>query len=151
MPLERIAEIAGVGIGTLYRHFPTRGLLAEAVYKSELDELTAGVPDLIDNNPGLEALHIWLDRYSLLIFAKRAMYDVFRDTLMSHEASSSATWKRINETLATFIAAGIRDAVRSDDLTIALAGVVAAATFSADLDQLRRLLAILTTGIRPSN
>lgn len=152
--LERIAELAGVGIGTLYRHFPSRGHLAEAVYRSELDELTAGVPGLLDKHHAFDALQIWLSRYSRLIFAKRAMYDAFRDTLMSRGASNSATWKRIEETLGIFIAAGkldnsIRADLRSDDLTCALSGVVAASTFAADIEQLRRLLAILITGIKP--
>ncbi len=153
--LERIAETAGVGIGTLYRHFPTRGHLAEAVYRSELDELLSSISDLLSKNSAFEALQIWLLQYGLLIFSKRAMYDALRDTLMSREASNSTTWKRIDETLAVFIAAGtvdgsIRNDVRSDDLTVVLAGVVAAATFSADLEKLPRLLTIVATGVRPS-
>ncbi|WP_432420194.1 hypothetical protein [Neorhizobium galegae] len=57
--------------------------------------------------------------------------------------------------LASFISAGsvdgsIRDDVRSDDLTVVLSGVVAAASFSADIEQLRRLLAIVATGVRRS-
>ncbi|MDQ0137546.1 AcrR family transcriptional regulator [Neorhizobium galegae] len=155
VPLERIATIAGVGIGTLYRHFPGRDHLAEAVYRSELDELIAGVPELISKTSALEALQIWLSRYSQLIFTKRAMHDALRDTLMSREASTSVTWKRIDGALASFISAGsvdgsIRDDVRSDDLAVVLSGVVAAASFSADIEQLRRLLAIVATGVRRS-
>ncbi|WP_210013700.1 helix-turn-helix domain-containing protein [Neorhizobium galegae] len=63
VPLERIATIAGVGIGTLHRHFPSRDHLAEAVYRSDLDELIAGVPELISKTSALEALQIWLSRY----------------------------------------------------------------------------------------
>lgn len=152
--LERIAEIAGVGIGTLYRHFPSRAHLVEAVYRFELDHLMSGVPDLLGKSSALEALQIWLSRYSELILAKRAMYDALRDALTSRHASTSATWRRIDETLAVFISAGsvdgsIRDDVRSDDLTAALSGVVAAATFSDDREQLRRLLTIVATGVRP--
>lgn len=152
--LERIAEIAGVGIGTLYRHFPSRGHLAEAVYRAELDELMSGAPDLLSNNSAFEALRIWLARYSVLILSKRAMFDALRDTLMSREASTSVTWKRMSETLAVFVAAGavdgtIRHDVRSEDLTVVLAGVVASATFSADRERLNRLLTIVATGVRP--
>lgn len=151
--LERIAEIAGVGIGTLYRHFPSRAHLAEAVYRSELDELMSGVPHLLSKNSAFEALQIWLSRYSQLILAKRAMYDALRDTVASRHASTSPTWKRIDEALAVFISAGsvdgsIRNDVRSDDLTAVLAGVVTAVTFSADREQLHRLLAIVVTGVR---
>jgi AcrR family transcriptional regulator len=61
VPLEAIAREAGVGIGTLYRHFPTREALVEAVYGAELDEVATSAPALLDRFPPDVALRAWMD------------------------------------------------------------------------------------------
>lgn len=60
-PLEDIARRAGVGIGTLYRHFPTREALVAAVYARELEQLDASADTLLAQRPAGEALEAWLD------------------------------------------------------------------------------------------
>src|SRR5580700_4695592 len=69
--LTAVAEAAGVGIGTLYRHFPTRDALAEAVYRHEVERLSDAAPRLLKKMPAGAALEEWLRRYSALIVAKR--------------------------------------------------------------------------------
>src|SRR6266581_6701180 len=58
--LEEIARRAGVGIGTLYRHFPTRQALLEAVYRDQVESLRAQTAELLDSAPADEALAAWL-------------------------------------------------------------------------------------------
>jgi AcrR family transcriptional regulator len=152
--LEAIAQAAGVGIGTLYRHFPTREALVEAVYRSELDALEAKAETLLSAHPAFEAMRRWMDRYARFVVTKHAMHDALRVALTPRMAATSETRSRINGTIAKFISAGTRDKtirrdVEPDDVTLSLAGIVLAATTSADQNQIRRLLDLFMDGLRP--
>lgn len=59
-PLDEVARRAGVGIGTLYRHFRSRDALIEAVYRAELDHLAEATPVLDTQHPPVEALRAWM-------------------------------------------------------------------------------------------
>src|SRR5215212_3530867 len=72
VPLEDIARQAGVGIGTLYRNFPTRSDLVEAVYVSEIEELLQAARDAMEREPW-DALETWLRRFSGYVATKLAM------------------------------------------------------------------------------
>src|SRR5258708_27839424 len=61
--LESIARDAGVGIGTLYRHFPSREALVDAAYRSELARLCDSVPALLDEMPADEATRAWMQQF----------------------------------------------------------------------------------------
>lgn len=76
--LSAVAERAGVGIGTLYRRFPTRDALVEAVYRNEVERLSDGAPELLRKKPAEEALEEWLTRYSALIAAKCGLSEAFK-------------------------------------------------------------------------
>jgi AcrR family transcriptional regulator len=69
--LEEIARRAGVGIGTLYRHFPTREAVVEAVYRREVEQLAQSVPKLLETSPAAEALHQWMHLFVDYIATKR--------------------------------------------------------------------------------
>src|ERR1700732_453143 len=71
-PLEDVAERAGVGIGTLYRHFPTRQALLEAVYLDEVEALARAADELAELSPW-DALTRWLQRYVAFAATKRAL------------------------------------------------------------------------------
>src|ERR1700687_3814816 len=71
--LESIARDAGVGIGTLYRHFPNREALVEAIYRTELAEVAAAADRLLKRHPAKTALRRWMDRYASFVAAKRGM------------------------------------------------------------------------------
>src|SRR3954464_5005563 len=71
--LREIARRANVGIGTLYRHFPTRDALIEAVYRRELDLLCDGVDELIEQNRSDIALAAWMHRFVEYVAKKRGM------------------------------------------------------------------------------
>src|SRR5918992_1701366 len=62
--LETVAARAGVGIGTLYRHFPNRDALVVAAYQQEVDSLCAAAADLVAHQPADEALRAWAERFA---------------------------------------------------------------------------------------
>jgi AcrR family transcriptional regulator len=70
--LEEIARRAGVGIGTLYRHFPNRQALLEALYVEEVEEVCRSASELGDVDPG-EALNTWFERFIAYLATKRAL------------------------------------------------------------------------------
>src|SRR5438270_5365125 len=76
--LEAIAKEAGVGIGTLYRHFPTREALVEAVYLAERGRLCDAADELLAEHPPERALRTWMDRFADYIATKREMADALR-------------------------------------------------------------------------
>src|ERR1700688_4243823 len=69
--LDDIAKQAGVGVGTLYRHFPTREELLQAVFRSELERLAAAEPKLGEEMPPIEAFRAWLFLFVDAIAAKQ--------------------------------------------------------------------------------
>ncbi len=78
-PLEEVAERAGVGIGTLYRHFPTRQALLEAVYLDEVEAMARAATDLAELPPW-EALSQWLHQYVGFAATKRALNEALMET-----------------------------------------------------------------------
>jgi AcrR family transcriptional regulator len=78
--LEQVAKAAGVGIGTLYRHFPTRQALLEAVYVDEVEEMSAKANDLAHLDPW-EALVTWLRQFVRYAATKRALADEMLNTI----------------------------------------------------------------------
>ena len=153
--LEDIAKRAGVGIGTLYRHFATREALIEAVYRSELDALMATGEELIKQYPAFQALRIWMDRYVEFVATKHAMRETLSSAFTSRSGPSLDTRFRIRTSIARFLSAGVADRtiradVQEDDLTVSLAASVLAMKLANDQDQLRRVLNLLMDGLRPS-
>ncbi len=152
--LEDIARRAGLGIGTLYRHFATREALVEAVYHSELDALMADGDDLLKSHPAFQALRMWMDRYVTFVATKHAMRDTLSSAFTSRAGPSLETRSRLRTSIARFLSAGIEDHtirkdVQEDDLTVALAATVLAMRLASDEDQLRRVLDLLMEGLRP--
>ena len=151
--LEAIARAAEVGIGTLYRHFPTKEALVEAVYRSELDALDAEAGDLIGRYSAAEAMRRWMDGYARFVVAKHAMHDALRIALAPRSIEGSEMRTRVNATIAKFLAAGTRDGsiaggVQPDDVTVILAGSVFAAAASTDAGQISRVLNLMMAGLR---
>lgn len=155
VPLESIARRAGVGIGTLYRHFPTREALVEAVYAAELDDVTASARTLLEQLPPDEALRAWMKRYAQFAVTKRGIVDTLRAGWASGRITTPTTRERITATIATILTAGtragtLRDDVDPDDVTALLLGVFLSTTTSTDLDQSARLLDLVVDALRLS-
>lgn len=81
--LDAIAKDAGVGIGTLYRRFPTREALIEAAYRNELARLCDAAPRLRESMPADAALREWMDRFLDYMRTKRGMADALRVVIAS--------------------------------------------------------------------
>ena len=84
VPLEDIARNAGVGIGTLYRHFPTRDSLVEAVYRHEVDVLCESADQLLETLPPDQALEEWMQLFVRHVATKRGMLSVLKPMLSSN-------------------------------------------------------------------
>jgi AcrR family transcriptional regulator len=106
VPLETIAARAGVGIGTLYRHFPSREALAAAAYRTEVDALCAASADLLESLPADQALRAWTERFADYIATKRAMGDALRSAAGSDSPLFAETRSRILGALRLLLEAG---------------------------------------------
>lgn len=147
--LEAVARSAGVGIGTLYRHFPNREALVEAVYRAELAEVSAAAAELLRRNPPVVALRRWMERYARFVAAKQGMAESLRAVLDSGSVSRSRTRADIIGAVESLLAAGVdegslRADVRAEDVVTGLLGISLAATSE---EQRRRLLALLVDGL----
>jgi AcrR family transcriptional regulator len=151
--LEAIAREAGVGIGTLYRHFPTREALTEAVYRTELDAVLAQAAPLLREHEPVEALRSWMDAYAAFVTAKRGMAESLRSLLQAGTITAAQTRQRVTDTIQTFLDAGVqagslRADVRADDIAASLVGVFLATPDPAQREQAGRMLDLLVAGIR---
>jgi AcrR family transcriptional regulator len=104
--LETIAARAGVGIGTLYRHFPSREALVAAAYRNEVDTLCAAAADLLAILPADKALRAWAERFADYIATKRAMGDALRSAAGSDSPLFAETRARILGALRRLLDAG---------------------------------------------
>ncbi len=155
VPLEGIARAAGVGIGTLYRHFPTREDLVEAVYAAELDDLTSSVPALLAQLPPDAALRAWMGRYAAFVETKRGMADTLRAAVASGRIATPTTRRRVTTAIATILAsAGVAGLLRTDvepeDITVMLLGIFLTTTASNTPEQAGRLINLVMDALRPT-
>ncbi|WP_436758556.1 TetR/AcrR family transcriptional regulator [Streptosporangium sp. V21-05] len=151
--LDAIAKAAGVGIGTLYRHFPTREALIEEAYRSELNKLCDVVPDLLATMPPDEATRAWMDRFVDYMTTKRGMADALRVVIASGGNPYEQSRGRLIEAITTLLGAGaaagtVRSDVEPVDVIVSMGGVSLAAGEPEQRDQARRLLDLLMDGLR---
>jgi AcrR family transcriptional regulator len=147
--LESIARDAGVGIGTLYRHFPTREALIEATYRAELAEVAAAAEQLLKRHPPQTALRRWMDRYASFVAAKRGMAESLHAIFDSGDMQLSQTRNSIVGAVDGLLRAGaddgtLRSDVLADDVVSSLIGIFLA---SGSPDQTARMLDLLVAGI----
>ncbi|GAB3588513.1 TetR/AcrR family transcriptional regulator [Amycolatopsis endophytica] len=153
--LEAIARAAGVGIGTLYRHFPTREALVEAVYAAELDEVTALAESLLREQPPEAALRAWMARYAAFVATKRGMLDTLRAGWASGAISTTTTRERITTAIGAILAEGartgeFRDDVEALDVTTLLLGTLLVTTADSPPNQVGRLFDLIVDALRPA-
>ena len=151
--LDEIARRAGVGIGTLYRHFPTRDAVVEAVYRREVQQLADAAPRLVESLPPAEALRAWMRLFIDYIAAKKVIAPALKSSVGGGSAVYADLSVRINEAMALLVerarARGdIRPNADSADLLRALVGfayVNSAPDWEASA---RRLIDLLIDGLR---
>src|SRR5271155_40932 len=152
--LEDIAKKAGVGPGTLYRHFPTREDLLVAVYRTEMEKLAAAEKKFAATMPPIEALRAWLLLFVDAVAAKQiiapALNTLVGDPKKVFEASHAQIWEVIRALVKRAIKSGdIRKDLDPIDLLRALIGVANVATSPDWQQSARRLVDILVIGSRP--
>ena len=152
--LDDIAKQTGVGAGTLYRHFPTREALIEAVYRSEVEKLAAAARGFSAAMSPVEALRAWLLLFVDYIAAKHiiapALNSVTGGASRLYEGSRTLVHGAIDELVKRAKKAGeIRKDVDASDLLGAVIGVSYVSSGSDWQQSARRLVDILIAGSRP--
>lgn len=146
--LKAIAREAGVGIGTVYRRFPTREALIEAVYQQEVARLCAAAPALVATLGGAEALRAWMERFVDFMGTKR---ELLRPALTS-EDEKQQTRDELRAALGVLLDAGVaagtvRAAVDPNDLLLSLGGITLIADAESRRPLASRLISLLLDGV----
>jgi AcrR family transcriptional regulator len=151
--LEEIARRAEVGIGTLYRHFPTRDAIVEAVYRREVQQLADAAQRLLDNRPPIEALRGWLKLFVDYMATKKviapALGSMAGGASALYESSGVVMRSAVDRLVAAAIASGdIRTDVEAADVMQALVGFALSASGPDWETRTLRLIDILMDGLR---
>jgi AcrR family transcriptional regulator len=151
--LEEIARRAGVGIGTLYRHFPSREAVVEAVYRREVEQLAEAVPQLLETLPAGEALHKWMHLFVDYIATKRLIAPSLAAAASRTPTLHSCSVEIVTGAISTLVQRAVgAGAVRKDidpaDLLRALVGVSYGNPNEGWEASARRLIDILMDGLR---
>ncbi len=152
--LEEIAKKAGVGPGTLYRHFPTREELLVAVYRSEVEKLAAAARTFADTMTPVEALRAWLLLFVDAVETKQIIAPVLNTLIGDPKKVFAASYAQIHEALRALVKRAIKSGeIRKDldpiDLLRALVGVANVSASPDWQESARRLVDILILGARP--
>lgn len=150
--LEAIAREAGVGIGTLYRHFPTREALVEAVYRAERTRLCDSAAELLATLPPERALRTWMDRFADYVATKREMADALRALFADGTITSAQAREELSAAARLLLDAGaaagtVRAGVLPEDVVTGLVGMLLVTTGP---EQAARLLDLLMDSLRES-
>ncbi|MFF0299135.1 TetR/AcrR family transcriptional regulator [Streptomyces sp. NPDC004562] len=151
--LKAIAAEAKVGIGTLYRRFPTREDLIEATYRNETDRLSASARSLLAERAPVDALREWAEAFIDYMVTKRGMAEalpailIARDGLRQH--SRDALGEAVTALLEAGAAAGhIREDALPNDVLMALGGIALITAHEQQRDLASRLIGLLVDGLR---
>jgi AcrR family transcriptional regulator len=150
--LNSIAKRAGVGPGTLYRHFPNRESLILEVFRAEVQKLVDWAPELLREEPPLGALRRWFERLAEYIRIKRGLGDAL--TAANHDSVTNETHGPVIGAIRVFLDAGeadgsIRPGLDPDDVLLMMGCVWRVAPGPAGRDQATRLLDLVVDSLRP--
>ncbi|MBB4567949.1 AcrR family transcriptional regulator [Rhizobium leucaenae] len=151
--LEDIARRAGVGVGTLYRHFPTREHLVEVVYRHEVEVLCNAAQELSRERAPDQALEEWMHRFVGYIATKRGMADSLRILLNSNSELFADSYGMVPIALRGLIERAVADgSIRADvdstDVLHALSGTYSMPNSPEWHERSRRLVRLLMDGLR---
>ena len=152
--MRAIAREAGVGIATLYRHFPTRESLVDAVYHDQVERLTVGARELLEQLPPAEAMRRWMDLFGDWLMTKHGMIDTLLAMIESGEIALAQTRAELLDVITTILEAGraagdLRADVTAEDIAASLIGIFTVAGKPEQRPQADRLLNLLMDGLRP--
>ena len=151
-PVREIAEKAGVGVGTIYRHFPQRSDLIAAVFRREIDACADAAPVLAAENEAGEALARWVQRYVDFIAAKRGLAKALHSGDQAYDALPAYFKQRLEPALRTLLksaasAGQIRPDITAEELLGAIASLCMHA-YAQGPEHARRLVSLLVDGLR---
>src|ERR1700753_641829 len=151
--LEQIARAAEVGIGTLYRHFPTREALVEALYRKELADLCAAAAELLKSHAPEQALRAWMDLFADYLAAKREMADALRAVFAAGTVTVSQAREELTAAARTRLGAGVADGtlradVRPEDMVAMLVGAFTTTSLAGGQEQRARMFDLLIDAVR---
>ncbi|NEB04146.1 TetR/AcrR family transcriptional regulator [Streptomyces sp. SID13726] len=151
--LKQIARDTGVGIGTLYRHFPTREALVEAIYQQELDQLCAEAEALLRIEDPAHALRSWMDRFADYASTRQETADALRAVLASDIVTASPARAQLRAAVQAILDAGtaagtLRDDVHAEDIVVTLVGMFTTTSSAGGRGQLGRMLDLLMDAVR---
>jgi AcrR family transcriptional regulator len=159
--MKAIAHEAGVGIGTLYRRFPSRELLVEAAYRRQSQRLAEAAPDLLRVHPPLVALRAWCGQFLHHMATRRGMADTLRTLLCPDDHSGLRTRDMLVDSVALMLRAGeregeLRPGLNPADVVLTLGGLAMITGEDGDPGQAcdparrERLLDVLLHGLTPA-
>ena len=151
--LEQIAKEAGVGIGTLYRHYPTRQALVEAVYRHNVDLLCEGADELRASLPPDEALAEWMQRFVGYVATKKGLATYLKSVASEDSDLFETTLALVRETIGSLVEAAaeagtIRPRIDGMELLRALSGVCMMADQPGGVEQGAKIATLLMDGLR---
>jgi AcrR family transcriptional regulator len=149
--LNSIAKLAGVGAGTLYRHFPTREDLILAVYRREVQLLVGAVPDILDEYPPLEALRVWFLRLAAFVRVKHGLGEALQ-TAAARDAVNE-TYTPVIEAIRILLqacenASDVRPGLEPADVLLLMGFLWSVGPGDAGDQQARRVLDLAISGLR---
>lgn len=153
VPMKDIAREAGIGVGTLYRHFPHRADLIAAVFRNEVDECAMAAERLCQEFSSCEALERWIALYVQLIVTKRGLASVLHSGESAYADLPAYFETRLVsslEKLLPHVIGNIRDNTLATDILRGIALLCAPAA-KGDLLQTQRLVKLFLKGIRAGN
>ncbi|HEX3706581.1 MAG TPA: helix-turn-helix domain-containing protein [Mycobacteriales bacterium] len=151
--LEDIARTAEVGIGTLYRHFPSRDALLEAVFRHNVDDIAGQADELLETLPADQALAEWMSRFVRYVATKKGLATHLK-SVVSHDAEIFAySHDRMDTTMRRMVETGqkqgtIRLDVDYHDVLKGLSGVCMMSDVPGWQDQACRVSGLLMDGLR---
>ena len=151
--LDEIARTAGVGAGTLYRHFPTRDALIEAVYRNEMAQLIAAATRLAETQAPIAALREWLMLFVDYMVTKRGMSEALNSLVGGTSKLYSTSAEQLTRAIAKLIDRAVKSGdIRLDvdplDLLRALAGVTSVNPGADGTQAAKRMVDILIAGMQ---
>ncbi|GLY37001.1 TetR family transcriptional regulator [Amycolatopsis sp. NBRC 101858] len=152
-PAKEITDLAGVGVGTLYRHFPQRADLVAAVLQREIDVVAQTGPALSAGHEPGEALRRWLRRYTEFVGTKRGFATALHSGDPAFDTLPGYFMQQMEPVLAALLeAAGAAGEVRTDvsakDLLHAVA-LLCQPVRGEDLEYNQRMVGVLADGLSP--
>ena len=148
-PVREIAVRAGVGVGTVYRHFPERSDLIAAVFRREIDACANAASILAAEHAPGEALARWMQRYAAFIATKRGLATALHSGSPAFDSLPVYFQQRLEPALRALLeSAAAAGEIRADISAEELLGAVASLSYKHGPEHARRMVALLADGLR---